>query len=187
MQICSATIRLAGSVQNTVFRSDITPAEILVLQAIHGQDAVVDIVPIEKVDRAAAKEWDRLTQAYDRSGGPDTPDGKEEVSIIARLFPGAIKRLPETLKEIGLEELETVDAPEPQERKPRAPRSRRAPRAPKPAADVAPPPEPAPDAPTFVEGQADAPLTDPVRAAEVVTAETAAAELDVLLANEAAG
>lgn len=181
MQICSATIRLAGSVQNTVFRQDITPAEILVLQAIHGQDAVVDIVPIEKEDRPAAKEWDRLTQAYDRSGGPDTPDGREEVSIIAKLFPGAIKRLPETLKEIGLEELETVDAPEPQERKPRAPR------APKPAADVAPPPEPAPDAPTFVEGQADAPLTDPVRAAEVVTAETAAAELDVLLANEAAG
>lgn len=182
MQICSATIRLAGSVQNTVFRSDITPAEILVLQAIHGQDAVVDIVPIEHVQRAASTEWDRLMQAYDRSGGPDTPDGKEEASIVAKLFPGAIKRLPETLKEIGLEELETVDAPEP--KKPRAPR------APKPAGEpeaVVTPLAAAPEAPTFVEGPADAPLTDVVHAAEVVTAETSAAELDILLANEAAG
>lgn len=179
MQICSATIRLAGSVQNTVCRTDITPAEILVLQAIHGQDAVVDIVPIEKVERSPSKEWERLTRAYDSMGGPDTPDGREETSIVSRLFPGAIKRLPETLKEIGLEELETVDPVEPKERKPRASRA--------PAEPIAEARALPSEAPTFVSGPADAPLTDPVQASAVVNAQTQADELDRLLAAEQAG
>lgn len=173
MQICSATIRLAGSVQNTVFRDDITPAEILVLQAIHGNDAVIDILPIEKVERSQNVEWDRLTSRYDRSGGPDTPDGKEDVSIVSRLFPGAVKRLPVTLSEIGLETNEAPEpAPEPE--KPRR-NSRKAADpaaviAAAPTADaiaaVAPATTPAPaveEAPAFVEGEnADKPATDPV-------------------------
>lgn len=175
MQICSATIRLAGSVQNTVFRNDITPAEILVLQAIHGGDAVIDILPIEKVERSQNAEWDRLTSRYDRSGGPDTPDGKEDVSIVSRLFPGAVKRLPVTLSEIGLETNEAPEpAPEPE--KPAARRGGRkaadpaaviaaAPTADAiPAAPAAPAPAPvAEEAPAFVEGEnADKPATDPV-------------------------
>lgn len=173
MQICSATIRLAGSVQNTVFRNDITPAEILVLQAIHGGDAVIDILPIEKIERSQNAEWDRLTSRYDRSGGPDTPDGKEDVSIVSRLFPGAVKRLPVTLSEIGLE---TNEAPEPAP-EPEKPR-RNSRKAADPAAVIAaaptadaiaaaaPAPAPAPvaeEAPAFVEGEsADKPATDPV-------------------------
>lgn len=176
MQICSATIRLAGSVQNTVFRSDLTPAEILVLQAIHGNDAVIDILPIEKVERSQNAEWDRLTSRYDRSGGPDTPDGKEDVSIVARLFPGAVKRLPVTLSEIGLE---ANEAPEPKAEREVAEKPKRGGRkaadpaaviAAAPTADAiqaaAPAPATAPvveEAPAFVEGEnADKPATDPV-------------------------
>ena len=127
MQICSATIRLAGSVQNTVYKTDITPAEILVLQSIHGGDAVIDIVPIETKQRSQHEEWDRLTGLYDRSGGPDTPDGREDVSIVSRLFPGAVKRLPVTLKEIGLEDREAPEqvAPDAEEAI-EAPKPRRA-------------------------------------------------------------
>lgn len=175
MQICSATIRLAGSVQNTVFRNDITPAEILVLQAIHGGDAVIDILPIEKIERSQNAEWDRLTSRYDRSGGPDTPDGKEDVSIVSRLFPGAVKRLPVTLSEIGLEANEAPEsAPEPEE----TPKRRGGRKAAEPAAVIAAAPTadaiPAPaveeaaaaimeQAPAFVEGDdADKPATDPV-------------------------
>lgn len=187
MQICSATIRLAGSVQNTVFRSDLTPAEILVLQAIHGNDAVIDILPIEKVERSQNVEWDRLTSRYDRSGGPDTPDGKEDVSIVSRLFPGAVKRLPVTLSEIGLE---TNEAPEPAP-EPEKPR-RNSRKAADPAAVIAtaptadaipaatPAPVPAPaveDAPAFVEGEnADKPATDPVGEQWKANAQASAAD-----------
>lgn len=175
MQICSATIRLAGSVQNTVFRNNLTPAEILILQAIHGGDAVIDILPIEKVERTQHAEWDRLTGLYDRSGGPDTPDGKEDVSIVSRLFPGAVKRLPVSLSEIGLE---TNEAPEMgaesvAENLSKKSRGRKAAEpaaviAAAPTADAIPAPAPAPApvaevATSFVEGEdADKPATDPV-------------------------
>ena len=173
MQICSATIRLAGSVQNTVHRADITPAEILVLQAIHGQDAILDIVPLEKVTRSQNEEWDRLTGRYDRMGGPDTPDGKEDVSIVARLFPGAVKRLPVSLSEIGMEDRE---APEPAAEPKKATRNSRKAADPAaviaaaPTADAIPTPAKAEAAPvpveeptTFIEGDdADKPRVDPV-------------------------
>lgn len=177
MQICSATIRLAGSVQNTVFRNNLTPAEILILQAIHGGDAVIDILPIEKIERTQNAEWDRLTGQYDRSGGPDTPDGKDEVSIVSRLFPGAVKRLPVTLSEIGLEtneapemEAESVAENLPKKSRGRKPADPAAVIAAAPTADAIPAAEaaaaPAPaveEAPAFVEGEnADKPATDPV-------------------------
>lgn len=202
MQICSATIRLAGSVQNTVFRSDITPAEILVLQAIHGGDAVIDILPIEKVERSQNAEWDRLTSRYDRSGGPDTPDGKEDVSIVSRLFPGAVKRLPVTLSEIGLE---VNEAPEPKGEPEVAEKPKRGGRkaadpaaviaaAPTadaiPVAEAAPVPAPAErEAPAFVEGEnADKPATDPVgdqwKAAAASHEDSLAAALSADVDNE---
>jgi len=190
-------------VQNTVHRQDITPAEILVLQAIHGNDAVLDIMPIEKVQRTQNEEWDRLTGRYDRSGGPDTPDGKEERSIVSRLFPGAVKRLPVTLAEIGLEDRE---APEPAEVAEEAPKRRGGRKATDPAAviaaaptaDVVPAPEPeAPatpveEAPAFIEGEAaDKPATDPVgdqwAASAKATADIHNDELGAALAADASG
>lgn len=203
MQICSATIRLAGSVQNTVFRSNITPAEILILQAIHGGDAVIDILPIEKIERTQNAEWDRLTGLYDRSGGPDTPDGKDDVSIVSRLFPGAVKRLPVSLSEIGLEtnEAPNEDKAEPEvaEKPKRGGRKAADPAAviaAAPTADAipaaAPAPAPAPvteEAPAFVEGEsADKPATDPVgdqwKAAAASHEDSLAAALSADAGNE---
>lgn len=88
MQRCNCIVRLAGDMQNTVFKSGVSPAEIAVLRLIHGgQDTVVDIQPIEMDKTPHRQERDRLIMIY--GAGP-----------VDHLFPGVMARLPITLKEI---------------------------------------------------------------------------------------
>lgn len=102
MQLCNVTLRLAGSLLHTVPKTDITPAEILVLQHIHGSDAVVDVRPTRQLKNPRhADIYEKLATDYDRAASASAP-GDDSKSILASLFPGAIKRLPTTLKEIGL-------------------------------------------------------------------------------------
>ena len=102
MQVCDVEVRLAGDVYHTVPKIGVTPAEILILQTIHGSDAVVNIRPRKQDKRGHADEYDRLSRTYDggsiHGAGPDDP---KKVSI-ARLFPGPVKKLPVTLDEIGI-------------------------------------------------------------------------------------
>lgn len=102
MQLSSLNLRLGGSLLHTVHKVNVTPAEIMILQRIHGQDAVVDVRPtkVDKTIRHSA-EYERLAGLYDRSASVDSPDGPTP-SIMQQMFPGAIKKLPTTLKEIGL-------------------------------------------------------------------------------------
>lgn len=102
MQLANLTLRLGGSQLHTVPKTGVTPAEILVLQAIHGADATVNIRPT-KVDRARshAAEYERLANIYDKAASSNEP-GEDRKSIMATLFPGALKKLPTTLKEIGM-------------------------------------------------------------------------------------
>ena len=102
MQLCNLTLRLGGSMLHTVPVVAATPAEILVLKRIHGDDAVVNIRP-GKFDKTKRHEdeFERLATKYDRAASASAP-GDEAGSIMGQLFPGAIKRLPTTLKEIGL-------------------------------------------------------------------------------------
>lgn len=103
MQLCNLTLRLNGSQLHTVPKNDCTPAEILILQAIHGADATVDIRPTRfDKKRIQMHEWERLSFDYDRQGSMVSAPGEESRSIMARLFPGVMKKLPTTLKEIGL-------------------------------------------------------------------------------------
>ena len=102
MQLCTATVRLGGLITNTVHLAETTPAEILVLQAIHGRDAVTDIIPFSVSRRTQNGEWLRLTKKYDEAQVVEDM-GQNPESRLSQLFPGAVKRLPVTLAEAGLE------------------------------------------------------------------------------------
>lgn len=103
MQLSNAVVRLDGSQLNTVYKKDVTPAEILVLKRLHGDDAVVDIRPT-RVDRNRRhqSEFERLQHKYDRASTFVSTPGEEHKSVMASLFPGAMRKLPLTLEEIGL-------------------------------------------------------------------------------------
>lgn len=176
MQIATCMVRLGGLVTNTVFKAEVTPAEVLVLQAIHGQDGVVDVIHTGEVSRSQLDEWDRLTKLYDRSGGPATPDGTGDASICSQLFPGAVKRLPETFKEVGLED---VEMPSPAKQA----KGRQAKR-PKPAPEVAAADT---DGVTFVDGDAEVIIPNNVDAALDEAAATNEEELNALMAAEGLG
>lgn len=107
MQLCNIVLRLGGSLLHTVPKTDVTPAEILILKRIHGDDAVVDIRPT-KFDKKRHQdgEWERLQLAYDRSSAFKSSPGEESGSVLLSLFPGAMKRLPTTLSEIGLADID---------------------------------------------------------------------------------
>jgi hypothetical protein len=105
MQLSNVEVRLGGNVLHTVPKMGVTPAEIVVLQHIHGEGSVVNVRPTGKTSRAThGQEFARLSALYDRRGGGfAAKPGDEPETIMGRLFPGAIKKLPETLAEIGME------------------------------------------------------------------------------------
>lgn len=108
MQLCDIQLRIAGSLNHVVPKQDVTPAEILVLRRLHGDDAVIDIRPTRQDKRQHSFEWDRLVAMYGQNGSSST-DGQSV--LLNDLFPGAIKKLPVSLAEIeqGIVEPEEVD------------------------------------------------------------------------------
>jgi hypothetical protein len=103
MELVECTVRLAGSIQHTVPKAGVTPPEILILKHIHGADAVVDIRPAGTTKRPLDEEWDRLARSYDAQSALASSPGEQRVSLMERLFGGmGARRLPKTLKEIGL-------------------------------------------------------------------------------------
>lgn len=101
MQLCNLELRIGGSMLHTVPKIEATPAEILILKSLHGDDAVVNVRPTRMDKRSHDFEWDRLSKLYDQGGAMAAP-GEESRSVMQRLFPGAVKKLPVALKEIGL-------------------------------------------------------------------------------------
>ena len=87
MQTAQAEILLHGNIGSTVVRI-VTPAEIPLLRHIHGDDAVVNVEAKESIKRTNAEEVERLKAFY----GSD---------LFAKVFPGALPKLPETLAEVG--------------------------------------------------------------------------------------
>jgi hypothetical protein len=110
MQHASCTVALNGDITYTVHKPDVTVAEIAVLRAIHGADAVRDIQPTYMDKRPHAEERERLTLEYNSAKDHD------DVLIVSKVFP-SFSQLPVTLKDIGVE----IDfTPEPEvEEKPR--------------------------------------------------------------------
>jgi hypothetical protein len=97
MQTANVLVNIGGDSGNQVPK-EVTAAEIAVLLAIHGDEAVQDISPLDDVDRTNRDELARLRFIYGRA---TDGDGNR---IIDRLFPGAGARVFETLDELGLPE-----------------------------------------------------------------------------------
>lgn len=89
MQRCDVTVRLSGDLNNTVRKPNVTPAEIVILRAIHGGfDSVVDIQPTIMDKTPHANERARLAYAYGNK-------------VVDACFPGQFAVLPVSLKEIA--------------------------------------------------------------------------------------
>lgn len=104
MEICKCEIRLGGDLRNSVPRRNITPAEVMVLQEVHGAaDAVVKIVITGDVERTALEEKARLNYLYRK------PMGKDGVNAVNKIFPGSSPNLPEKFSQLLEMPVDIVD------------------------------------------------------------------------------
>lgn len=108
MQRCKATVRLAGDMRNAVVKSGVSPAEVMVLQHIHGPDSVVDI-RVTGNDRGNPQrhhgELARLRNTY-------------REKAVAAVFPGVKPTLPETFEEAGIDTTGADELEDEPDRKP---------------------------------------------------------------------
>lgn len=89
MQIYQAEVCIGGLLTNTVVKSGLTAAEIMLLQHEHGADAVRAIKPGKNVKRPYQDEYNRLLKAYGRKK-------------FEKVFPGGRPVLPEKLADVGI-------------------------------------------------------------------------------------
>lgn len=99
MQTATVFVALGGDTGNTVPKSGVTPGEIAILRAIHGNDAVFDIEPGADVERSNREEIERLRLIYRTSKvlGTDT-------LAVNALFPGVGARVPLDFDDLGLDD-----------------------------------------------------------------------------------
>lgn len=90
MQIVNCTVAIGGEAGMTVLKERVSVAEILVLRAIHGEDAVRNIEVIDDIDTDSNEERQRLALIY------KMPEG------IVKDTLGAVGVLPKTLDESGI-------------------------------------------------------------------------------------
>jgi hypothetical protein len=114
MQTANCLLSLGGDHGNQVMKHGVTAAEIAVLRAIHGVEAVQDVQPSGHVKRSHREERERLLGTYGHAKGED------EKHVVASMFPGVAARVFENLDELGLPDsyfkatgrLTAADAPE---------------------------------------------------------------------------
>jgi hypothetical protein len=92
MQTLNAMVAITGDRNNMIWKMDLTPAELLLLQGLHGADAVLQIEPSGDVKREPMQEIERLRELY--------PLHKERIQNIWRDFPGAA--FPTTVESLGI-------------------------------------------------------------------------------------
>jgi hypothetical protein len=92
MQLCNITVAIGGEAGMTVHKERVTVPEIMILRAVHGEDAVRNIEVIEDADIDASEERSRLGAVYKN---PET---------IVRDVLGAHGNLPKTLDEAGIDD-----------------------------------------------------------------------------------
>lgn len=91
MDLCTVEVQLGGSLNNTVVKQNVTPAEIVCLQQMHG----VKLVSVDgSSDRNRVEEVKRLNAAYPKP--------------MALAYPGAAPMIPMSITEIGLVDPEQV-------------------------------------------------------------------------------
>jgi len=111
-ELCSCSVAIGGDIRSVVKRPSVTPAEIMLLQSIHGADAVTNIRIIGEQDNTSDVERDRLGRFY----------GDDKVVNLFNQFG----ELPNTLEaaRIGEELLDPAWTPKPKKPAKKAPRKR---------------------------------------------------------------
>lgn len=102
MQTATISLFLGGDRGQIIQKYDVTPAEVTVLRAIHGDEAVQEIkinTKSKDVRRTSRQELERLNDIYGRA-----TDG-EQNNVLRTLYPGAGAQTPNTFEELGLPEL----------------------------------------------------------------------------------
>jgi hypothetical protein len=92
MDLCTCVIRHAGNLGMTIHKDEHAPVpvpEILVLKAVHGDDAVINIAFHKQSKRPAAEVLAHLRSFY----------GDQ---VVEAIWPGRNPVLPKTLAEAGL-------------------------------------------------------------------------------------
>lgn len=111
-ELCSCNVAIGGDIRSVVEKPSVTPAEIMLLQSIHGPDAVTNIRKIGEHDATMDSERDRLGRFY----------GDQKVVDQFNQFGD----LPTTLEaaRVGEELLDPTWTPEPKKPAKKAPRKR---------------------------------------------------------------
>lgn len=115
MELADVMVALGGNRNTTVPKYGVTPAEIAVLCAIHGSDAVFDIAPTGKTVQVSPRaERDRLLKLY-----PAMDEDRR--SIVLNVYPGTNPVLHTELADLGLDEtfFKAVEHVKPATKKPR--------------------------------------------------------------------
>lgn len=92
MQLLNCTVAIGGEVSMTVLKERVTVPELMVLRAVHGDDAVRNIEAIGTTTFNSADERERLTLMY------TNPEG------VVRETLGAVGSLPMELAEANIPE-----------------------------------------------------------------------------------
>ena len=92
MQIVNCSVAIDGEAAMTVFKERVTVPEILILRAVHGDDAVrnIEVIADEKIE--TAEERARLTAIY-----------RNPENVVRDTF-GAAGALPKTLDDAGIDD-----------------------------------------------------------------------------------
>lgn len=103
MKLANIMLAIGGGRDNTIPKYGVTAAEIGVLRAIHGEDAVFDVEPTTENalnenggERTNRQELNRLKYSYGKA--TDT----NGVALVENLYPGAAARVFEGFDELDL-------------------------------------------------------------------------------------
>lgn len=99
MQQANIMLNIGGSGDTQVFKENVTPSEVAILQLIHGNDSVTNIDVLGEVERTNRQERQRLTELYGKNR-----DGNFVSPELDSLFPGVATRLYEKFGELELGE-----------------------------------------------------------------------------------
>lgn len=106
MQRCSAVVRHAGNLAMTIHKENLTPAEIVLLRMIHGDDAVVQITVTaeeganRRGDNSPVRELKRLRDLYG-------------AKLVGQAWPGINPMLPVTLEQAGIRLADDAETDDP--------------------------------------------------------------------------
>ncbi len=96
MQHADILVRINGDARHTSPRYNVSAAEINLLMAIHGDDAIVEVNQIPGSVEVDPRELlERMATFYTAKDADDRP-------ILASVYPGARPQLVQTIKALGL-------------------------------------------------------------------------------------